>query len=100
MVPSVDSSQRALINWKLFISKLNNTKPYKGDSYSLNDFLIRCDQLLTTYQAYRHPVMEIHVLEFILKKLFDRAQIMIGYRRSYRPPLEMLLSNTFPMGAI
>lgn len=80
MVPPVENPQRPQINWELFKSKLNNIKPYNGDSNSLNKFLTRCDQLVATYQEYRDPLMNAHVLECIQEKLIDKAELMVGNR--------------------
>lgn len=80
MAPPVEISPRQPMNWELFKSKLNNIKPFNGDSNALNKFLIRCENLVQTYQAYGDPMINAHVLECIQEKLVDRAELMVGNR--------------------
>lgn len=77
---TVEQIRTPQINWDLFKSKLSNIKPYDGDCNSLNKFIVRCDNLINTYQVHDDALMNGHILECIQEKLIGRAELMVGNR--------------------
>lgn len=68
------------INWDLFKSKLDNIKPFDGNSNTLNKFIKRCDDLVAKYQTFNDNDLNTHVFECITERLIGRAEAMIGNR--------------------
>lgn len=72
--------QVANINWSFFKSKLNNIKPYDGDSNTLNKFISRCDALFQSYADLNNDQLNAHIFECIQEKLIDKAELNVGNR--------------------
>lgn len=68
------------VNWDLFKSKLENIKPFDGDSNMLNRFIKRCDDLVTKYKTFNDNDLNQHIFECIQEKLIGKAEVMIGRR--------------------
>lgn len=68
------------VNWELFRLKLENIKPFDGNSNTLNKFIKRCDDLVTKYKSFNNEDINTHVFESIAERLTGRAEAMIGNR--------------------
>jgi RNase H-like domain found in reverse transcriptase/Reverse transcriptase (RNA-dependent DNA polymerase)/Integrase zinc binding domain len=78
--PVAPAAAPRAVNWDLFKLKLDNIRPYDGDSSTLNKFIHRCENLLTTYSIYEDADLNKHVFECIQEKLIGKAEGMVGNR--------------------
>ena len=78
-IPS-NMSQANQINWNLFKSKVENIKPFDGDSTTLNKFITACENLISTYTSLNDDIVNKHVFECIQGTLIGKAETMVGNR--------------------
>lgn len=68
------------VNWDIFKSKVQNIKPFDGNSNTLNTFIFKCESLLLKYATVPDEDFKQHVFECVQSKLVGKAEIMIGNR--------------------
>ncbi|XP_056633553.1 uncharacterized protein LOC130443106 [Diorhabda sublineata] len=68
------------MNWDLLKSRIDNIKPYDGNSNTLNKFLIRCEDLINDYRQFNDAQLSKHIFQSVQEKLIDKAEILVGNR--------------------
>lgn len=75
-------------------SKFYNIKHFDADSDALNKFILRCENVVTTFSVLNHSELNKHILECIQeKRKYSRQQKRIKQLEKHKDTLKTCFSD-------